>query len=87
MRDRRQARPNSNSQNNVQAPTVFSCGAGQVERLFRPEELDVDDLAEAIRSLLGPNSPPEIGSPSRPDPDLLSLPPRGTHVVEAAGTH
>ena len=87
MRDRRQARPNSNSHNTVQAPAVSSRGAVQVERVFRPEELDVDDLAEAIRSLLGPTSPPQIGSPSRPKPDLLSSPPRGTHVVEATGAY
>jgi hypothetical protein len=83
MRERRQARPNSNTQNNVQAPAVSSCGAVQVERVFRPDDLDLDDLAEAIRSLLGPSSPPQSGSPSCPGPDLLSLLPRVTHVVEA----
>jgi hypothetical protein len=52
-------------------------------RFFTPAELDLDDLAEAIRSLLGPISPPQIGPPSRRKPDLLSFPRRGTHVVEA----
>jgi hypothetical protein len=52
-------------------------------RLFAPAELDLDDLAEAIRSLLGPISPSEIGTSSRPNPDLLSFPDRVSHVVEA----
>ena len=57
-----------------------------VRRLFVPTALDLDDLAEALRSLLGFTSPPQIGPPSRPNPDLLSLPGRGTHVVEATET-
>jgi len=57
-----------------------------VARLFAPSELDLDDLAEAIRSLLGPAIPPQIGPSSRPQPELLSLPRRGSHVVEANET-
>jgi hypothetical protein len=53
--------------------------AEHVARLFSPSELDLDDLAEAIRSLLGPSSV----SPGHPDPDLLPVPRRVTHVVEA----
>jgi len=54
-----------------------------VARLFSPSALDLDDLAEAIRSFLGPSSVPQIASPGRPDFDLLPVPPRVTHVVEA----
>lgn len=72
MRDRRQSRPN---------PVPDAAPA--VAQLFSPSELDLDDLAEAIRSLLGPSSPPQIGPPSGPDSDLLPVPPRVTHVVEA----
>jgi len=46
-------------------------------------QLDLDGLAEAIRSLLGPDSVPQTASPGRPDPDLLPVSPRVTHVVEA----
>lgn len=55
-------------------------------RIFSPSEVDLDDLAEAIRSLLGPTNVPQIGAPNRPNPDLPSLPRRGTHVVEATET-
>jgi len=54
-----------------------------VARLFSPSELELDDLAEAIRSLFGPGSGPQIAAPGHPDPDLLPVPPRVTHVVEA----
>jgi len=54
-----------------------------VARIFNPGELDLDDLAEAIRSLLGTASPAQIGPCSRPRPELLSFPHRVTHVVEA----
>jgi hypothetical protein len=40
--------------------------------------LDLDGLAEAVRALL------EHGGGA---PHLLSVAPRGTHGVEAAGTH
>jgi hypothetical protein len=87
MRDRHQPRPNSRPHNDLQVLAAFGRGAVQVERSFRPEDMDLDDLAEAIRSLLGPSSVPQIASPSRPNPDLLSVPRRGTHVLEATGTH
>jgi|HubBroStandDraft_6_1064221.scaffolds.fasta_scaffold2446252_1 hypothetical protein len=50
-------------------------------REFCAAEIDLDDLAEAVRLLLGR----DCGSNqrSRPTPDLLFLPPRVTHVVEA----
>jgi len=48
-----------------------------VERIFRPDEVDLDDLAEAIRPLLAHG-----GTPSR-RVDLLSGPTRVTYVVEA----
>lgn len=65
-------------------------------RIFSPSELDLDDLAEAIRSLLehgnpplrgGKSRPPRSGGRGRPGPDLLSSAHRGTHVVEAPGNH
>jgi len=65
------------------APRLKSEG---LTRIFSPSELDLDDLAEAFRSLLWFTNPPQIGSPSRPIPDLLSLRRRGTHVVEAKET-
>lgn len=57
--------------------------AAQFVRVFTPGELDVDDLAEAIRSLLGPTTAPQDASSRRADPDLLLAHPRVTHVVEA----
>jgi hypothetical protein len=48
--------------------------AAPVTRLFTPAQLDLDDLAEAIRSLLGPGSPPQICQSSPPKPELLSFP-------------
>ncbi len=72
MRDRRQPRSN-----------LEPCSdelAAPMARLFAPSELDLDDLAEAIRSLLEPTSQPQTKRPNR---DLLSFPHRGTHVVEA----
>jgi hypothetical protein len=55
-------------------------------RLFSPNEVNLDDLAEAIRSLLEPAGQPQIGLAIRPKPDLLSFPLRGPHVVETTGT-
>jgi hypothetical protein len=52
-----------------------------VARIFTPSVLDIDDLAEAIRSLLATASPAQIGSPRGPNPDLLSFPHGVTHVV------
>ena len=56
-------------------------------RIFNPSELDLDDLAEAIRSLLGSGSIPQTTSLGGPNPALLLLPSRGSHVVEANETH
>jgi hypothetical protein len=54
-----------------------------IQRSFRPDEIDVDDLAEAIRVLLGRNGSPRTDSRNLSDPDLLFLAPRVSHVVEA----
>ena len=83
----RQPRPNSDTHNNFQAPAAPVCGTVPFERIFRPDELDLDDLAEAIRLLLGRDIGPQSTSTDRPDAHLLSVPRRGTHVVEATGTH
>ncbi|MGA2580044.1 MAG: hypothetical protein ABSH24_28935 [Bryobacteraceae bacterium] len=56
-------------------------------RLFTPAQLDLDDLAEAIRSLLGPGSILQTTSPGGTNPALLLFRRRGTHVVEATETH
>jgi hypothetical protein len=61
---------------NIEGPT----------RLFRPSEVDLDALAEAIRSLLGPTNVPQIDAPSRPNPNLRSSRRRGSHVLEAPET-
>ena len=74
MRDRRQASSNSNTNNDSQAPRASALGAVQVERIFQPEELDLDGLAQAVRALL------EHGGTA---PPLLSAAPRETHRVEA----
>jgi hypothetical protein len=63
--------------NHVQAPAASACRAAHVERVFRPDALDLDDLVEAVRALLAHDGAQH----------LLSLPPRGTHVVEATGTY
>jgi len=82
MRNRRQPRSNSKPRSDVQS-FLESHRAAVVARLFLPSELDLDGLAEAIRSLLGPNSIARPAAPGRKDPDLLPVPPRVTHVVEA----
>ena len=48
-------------------------------RAFRPEALDVTDLAEAIRLLLGEGSEARHSAPA----DLPLAPARVSHVVEA----
>jgi len=85
MRDRRQPRSNSNQPRDLPGPPAPGCGTVQphVVRLFTPDEIDLDDLAEAIRELLGPDSTPQIGTTSQSDLHLLSFPHRGTHEVEA----
>lgn len=60
--------------------------AASVARLFAPSDLDLDDLAEAIRSLLRPGPEPQDDAADEPDRNLLSFAHRGTHVVEP-GTH
>ena len=82
MRNRRQPPSNPKPRSDVQSLRE-SNRAAPVARLFSPSELDLDGLAEAIRSLLGPNSVPRTAAPGRKDPDLLPVPPGVTHVVEA----
>jgi hypothetical protein len=55
-----------------------------MERIFRPDEVDLDSLVEAMRPLLEYGRALRRDASSRPHADLLSLPPRGTHVLEAA---
>lgn len=55
--------------------------AARVMRQFVPADLDIDDLAEAIRLLLGPDQPPQIKAPDEAISKLLSLPKRGSHVL------
>jgi hypothetical protein len=52
-----------------------------VVRQFAPAGLDIDDLAEAIRLLLGPEDPRQSEVPHEAISALLSLPKRGTHVL------
>lgn len=82
MRDRRQPRSSSERTRILPGLTEATCVRvqPQVSRIFTPDEIDLDDLAEAIRSLL---DEPRGNSRNRPQPDLLSSSPRGTHVVEA----
>jgi hypothetical protein len=85
MRARPQLRSTQNRQRRAEsypAPQI----AIPVARIFDPATLDLDDLAEAIRSLLASSETPHITSPGRPNSDLLSFPRRGTHVVEANDT-
>ena len=81
MRDR----PRHRSDLQIAVPS--SGMTDRLERIFQPERLDVDDLAEAIRSLLGNHTAREDSSVHRPDRHLLSTLERGTHVVEATGAH
>ena len=78
-------RPRHRSDLQIEAPS--SGMADRFERIFQPERLDVEDLAEAIRSLLGNCNAGADSSVHRPDPHLLSTSERGTPVVEATGTH
>ncbi len=50
----------------------------EVARQFEPQQIDLDNLAQAIRSLLAEGSPA-----NPPHPDLLSSRHRGSHVVGA----
>ncbi len=86
MRDRH-LQPRSNPQPCDDVPSVSAASRGiPVARIFSPAELDLDDLAEAIRVLLAPADSTKINPPLRPKPELLSFPRRGTHVVEANET-
>ena len=75
MRNRRHAASNRDEIPAADCPVP-------VERLFAPTELDIDDLAEAIRLLLGPDQVPRIEPRDPADSDLLSLPRGATHVME-----
>jgi hypothetical protein len=55
-------------------PPAESLGL-EVLREFTPEQIDLDDLAQAMRGLLGEGSAPH--------PHLLSSRRRGSHVVGA----
>lgn len=52
-----------------------------VARVFSPSDLDLEDLAEAIRQLLGPAIGVPEEAPNQPDPDLLLSARGATHVV------
>ena len=79
--------PRSNPEPCGDVPSLLEPDRGTpVVRIFRAAELDLDYLAEAIRSLLGPASVPQISGTGGPKPELLSFPCRGTHVVEATET-
>lgn len=58
-----------------------------VARAFSPSDLNIDDLAEAIRQLLGPDISAPKESLHQPNDDLLSSPHRGTHMVGENETH
>jgi len=89
MRVRRQLQSNQNGQRDAESFPEHH-GAAPVARIFNPSDLDLDDLAEAIRSLLGSGSIPQTTSqptsPGGPNPALLSFPRRVTHVVETTET-
>jgi hypothetical protein len=52
-------------------------------RLHSPEDLDLDALAESVRSLLSDDRAPRKKKLTQPKTHLLSFPDRGTHVLEA----
>ena len=54
-----------------------------VSRTFDPDAIDIDDLAEAVRQLLG--SSDDIGSEPQHDPHLLFKRRRVSHVMGAKG--
>ncbi len=55
----------------------------EVVREFASGDIDLDELAEAIRLLLAPAPVEKIGAGSPGDPDLLSPRRRATYVVGA----
>lgn len=64
-------------------PQDFIPLAAPITRIFTPDEVDVDDLAEAIRRLLEGSTEQERMVENPPLFDLRSQPSRGSHVVEA----
>jgi hypothetical protein len=75
-RPRRKAAPSTSS--------AFSstCSPHTIVRQFNQDELDLDDLAEAIRFLLDCDCESSPETQNEPTDDLLSPPTRVTHVVE-----
>ncbi len=61
----------------VPRPSGHSIAPG-ITRQYEPRQIDLDDLAQAIRGLLGDGS-----TANPPQPDLLSGRHRGSHVVGA----
>jgi hypothetical protein len=60
-----------------------TCSPLIIVRQFDQDELDLDDLAEAIRLLLDCDCEPSPEPQKQDVDDLLLLPTRVTHVVEA----
>jgi hypothetical protein len=85
MRHRRQPHSNRGHRADFQALDGIY-GAAPITRLFTPSDLDLDDLAEAIRLLLGDDYARRSEAPDQSGSDLPSLPGRGSHVVEATET-
>lgn len=58
-----------------------------VDRLFKGDELDIEDLAEAIRLLLA-SSPPQrtLADERQSEPNLLLRATRATHVMGGTRT-
>jgi hypothetical protein len=81
MRHGCEVRPNSHSE---KLPSTIDATSCAIERAFRPTELDVDDLAEAIRSLLEDGSVSQTAAPAHGKSRFLSMAKGVTDVVEAA---
>ena len=79
MRDRSQASKRRHRPPPAPEDTLIQ---QKVVRDFRPDEIDLDDLAEAIRLLLGREGLGPSNSRRSPESELLFLPPQVTHVVE-----
>jgi hypothetical protein len=59
----------------------------RVIRRFHPTEIDIDELADAVRLLLADETrQANRAVPGRPDSDLLSVCPGGMNVWEEAET-
>jgi hypothetical protein len=71
-------------------PTQLVCGPDgaslRLDRSFRPDELDFDQLAAAVSGLLHDENAVQITESTEPTSDLLSASNRATDVVEAART-